>query len=107
MTCEPIDDRPLLEAPILVVEILSPSTRRFDTTDNVVYYGRIPSVQEIWLVNSRKRGIFVFERRDGEWHAGLPHIGKASFASRVLGRDIALDELYELTPLADFAEDEP
>jgi Uma2 family endonuclease len=106
MTCEPIDGRKLLDAPRLVVEILSPSTEGFDKTTKLAIYGRLPSLEEIWLVSSRRRAVLLYERRDATWHAGLPHIGRASFESRVLGRAVALDELYELTPLANANEDE-
>jgi hypothetical protein len=34
------------------------------------------------------------------WHAGLPLIGQASFASRALGARVALDDIYALTTLA-------
>ncbi len=53
VTCDP--PRPgdrLIRDPILVVEILSPSTSVFDRQSKVPDYRRIPSVQEILLINS-------------------------------------------------------
>lgn len=100
VTCEPIDERVLFEAPRLVVEILSPSTGRYDRLTKLPIYGRLGSVEEIWLVGSTQRLVQLYERLESGWHAGLPLIGKAAFPSRVLGVAVALDEVYALTALA-------
>jgi Uma2 family endonuclease len=105
MTCEPVDDGRLFESPRLIVEVLSPSTQGFDKTTKLAIYGGLPSVEEIWLLSSRRRAVLLYERREGSWHAGLPHIGRAAFDSRVLGCSITLDEIYALTPLAEVDED--
>lgn len=107
MTCEPVDDRHLFEAPRLIVEVLSPTTQGFDRTTQgfdrttkLAYHGRLPSVEEIWLVGSVRRSVLVYHREQDDWRAGLPLIGQAAFASRVLDRAVTLDEIYALTPLA-------
>lgn len=99
MTCEPDADAPTFDAPRLVVEVLSPSTRGHDERWKVPAYGRLPSVEEIWLVGAEARWVIAWQRDAGGWHAGLPLIGEASFASRVLAATVTLDELYRLTSL--------
>ncbi len=99
VTCEPIDARHLYEAPWLVVEVLSPSTQAYDKTAKLPRYAALPSVEEIWLLGSRARSLTLWERIAGDWHAALPMIGRASFVSRVLGVEVSLDSIYELTTL--------
>jgi Uma2 family endonuclease len=100
VTCEPVDDQHLYEAPMLVVEVLSPKTRTYDKKTKVPAYAALPSVEEVWLVESEARWVQVYERIETGWHAGLPLIGQSSFRSRVLGTEIALDDIYTLTVLA-------
>jgi Uma2 family endonuclease len=100
VTCEPPDRRHLSEAPLLVVEVLSPSTQSYDKTAKLPRYAALPSIEEIWLVGSRARSLTLWERVAGSWHAALPMIGRAAFLSRVLGIEVSLDAVYELTTLA-------
>ena len=54
VTCEPLrtEDR-LIREPVLIVEVVSPSTAVFDRQTKVADYRRIPSVQEILLIDWR------------------------------------------------------
>lgn len=99
VTCEEPREAPYVEAPRLVVEILSPSTERLDKTTKVPAYGRLPTVEEIWLVSAARRWVLVWRRTEGGWLAQLPYEGEASFASPVLGGEVALDDLYDLAGL--------
>jgi Uma2 family endonuclease len=101
MSCEPQDDRPLLEAPRLVVEVLSPGTERFDHNAKLAGYTAVPSIEEVWLVGSTRRYVIVYARLATGWHAGAPFIGRALFASPALGCDVTLDEVYARTSLAE------
>ena len=50
VTCEPIDEnRHLAAEPRLVVEVLSPSTDRYDQTRKLADYQGLPTVDEVWL----------------------------------------------------------
>lgn len=100
LTCEPVRGQHLYGAPRLIVEVLSPSTRGFDKRHKVPAYAGLASVEEIWLVDSRARWVQAYARQAGGWHAGLPLIGQARFASPVLGAVVALDDVYALTTLA-------
>ncbi|HMR29643.1 MAG TPA: Uma2 family endonuclease [Geminicoccaceae bacterium] len=98
-TCEPPDDEGILEAPRLIVEVLSPSTKGIDKMRKVPDYSLLPSVEEIWLVESRGRWVVVWSRVDGVWVGTLPLTGSQSFRSRVLAADVHLDRLYRHTEL--------
>src|SRR3954447_17611174 len=100
MTCEPVEGKHLYEAARLVVEVLSPSTDSYDKRFKLPRYAGLPSIEEIWLVDSRVRLVHAWQRVDGRWQDGLPLIGHATFTSRVLGVEVSLDAVYDLTSLA-------
>lgn len=106
MTCESLDERELFEAPRLIVEVLSRTTRSYDKRHKVPLYGELPSVEEIWLVDAGARWLQIYERLAAGWHGGLPLIGQATFASRVLGVTVSLDDIYRLTALATSSPDD-
>jgi Uma2 family endonuclease len=99
MTCEPATDEQLHREPRLIVEILSPSTKGIDKRRKVPDYGRLPSVGEIWLVDSRERGVLVWRRVEGTWVGSFPYTGEDRFWSPVLGVEVGLDRLYRNTGL--------
>lgn len=51
-------------APDLVVEVLSPSTQKYDRTTKKALYERF-GVKELWLVDPLSKSIEVFHLRDG------------------------------------------
>ena len=55
-------------APDLVVEIISPSTSRYDLGEKRAMYER-HGVHEYWIVDPNKESISVLESRDGEFVA--------------------------------------
>ena len=63
------------------------------------HYIQLPTVREIWLVDSRARWVQVWQRTENAWIVTLPLHGSAEFASEVLGDRVALDELYRNTGL--------
>lgn len=56
VSCDPMDrtQKKAIKAPIMVVEVLSPSTERVDRTEKLRVYQRYPTIQEILLVDSRQ-----------------------------------------------------
>jgi Uma2 family endonuclease len=53
-------------APDWVCEVLSPRTRRFDTTEKRDLYGR-NGVGHLWYVDPDARTLEVFQHREGAW----------------------------------------
>jgi Uma2 family endonuclease len=98
VTCETIDPRRLMEQPALLVEVLSPSTRRDDLGVKVPAYEEMGSVREIWAVESEQRSVRVWRRTEGGWIKTLP-IRAGGFRSEALEDEVALDELYAGTGL--------
>lgn len=57
-----------IHAPILVIEVLSPSTQSYDRSQKFALYRRLASLQEYILVDPETRRIDGFRRRaDGRW----------------------------------------
>ena len=51
--------------PVIVVEVLSPSTQSIDSGDKLADYFKVPSIQHYLVVRTRRREIIHY-RRDGE-----------------------------------------
>jgi Uma2 family endonuclease len=56
------------DAPVLIIEVVSPSTRGYDYSTKLVMYRRIPSLQQYVLVDPGERTVESYSRRpDGSW----------------------------------------
>ena len=91
VTCRPPEAE--IVDPLLVIEVLSPSTRSRDFADKLPDYKTLPSVLEIWLVDSERRWVQVWWREAEGWH-GRDHVGGGTFHSAVLDGPVPLEELY-------------
>lgn len=61
-----IVDRWVMGAPDLVVEVLSPGTRRFDRNRKLRAY-ELAGVREAWLVDGSSNTVIVFSGEDNRW----------------------------------------
>jgi Uma2 family endonuclease len=80
--------------PIVVVEVLSPSTESYDRGAKAQHYLRIPALREYVLVNHALRRVEVFRKNEAqrfEWFTFEEH-DEAEFAS--LGVRIAVAGIY-------------
>jgi Uma2 family endonuclease len=95
VTCEPprSGDR-LIRDPILVVEILSPGTSVFDRQTKVPDYRRIPSVQEILLIDSETVFAEILRRSGETWVAEIVHGPDAVLTLASIPLTVAISELY-------------
>jgi Uma2 family endonuclease len=100
VTCDERDRQPkstFIAHPRLIIEVLSPSTARFDRTEKFADYRTIPSLSEYVLVSTDGRQIEQFQRDDrGQWNklefADLLQLASVDCA-------IAIDEIYEDTDI--------
>lgn len=99
VTCAPIEPGRATVEPLLIVEILSPSTRRLDLGEKAQAYAELPACREIWLVDSERRRVQLWRRAEEGWIVSLPIAGRSRFRSACLEDEIALDELYADTGL--------
>jgi Uma2 family endonuclease len=100
-TCAPPSDSIAVRDPMLIVEVISPSNEKDELATKVQAYIKLASVQEIWLLDSRKRWFQQWRRAGAEqWIVTLPLAGDARFESPTLAATVALDRLYRNTGLA-------
>lgn len=70
VTCTEADRRSdfIKTEPLLVIEVLSPSTALFDRDKKFASYRQLPSLQEYVLVDTEQQSIECYRRADnGEW----------------------------------------
>lgn len=102
VTCSGYDtEERILEDPILLVEILSPSNQA-ETWSNVWTYAAMPSVREILVVRSDSIGAQLLRRNpDGTWpDRPVPVEDGDTLTLESLGFSAPLSALYRTTRLA-------
>lgn len=74
VSCEEADRQRALaiQAPCLVVEVLSEGTAAYDRGAKFAAYRRLPSLQEYLLVDIDRRSLEVFRRQPQGWVLGEP-----------------------------------
>jgi Uma2 family endonuclease len=108
VTCTPPErGQQLLQDPLLIVEILSPGTALYDRQTKVSDYRRIPSVQEILLIDSASIFAEVLRREGDRWITEIVRGPQAILSLASIGLTAAMSELYEGIDLPDQAAAEP
>jgi Uma2 family endonuclease len=83
------------DEPRLVIEILSPSTMRFDRFQKLAEYQRHPSIAVILLVDSEKPQVAVWRRSGDIWDTVEIEGIEATVDLPEIGTALPLTELYE------------
>ena len=79
-------------APVVIVEILSKSTRRFDQTEKRLRYQKTPTLEEYVLIEQDKGEIQVFSKKD-HWQSFYYYLGdEITFSS--LGVTVLVEDIY-------------
>jgi Uma2 family endonuclease len=91
--------------PVLIIEILSPTTEDYDRGRKLFHYRSIPSLQTILLVAQDKAHVEMYERQpDGRWvlsetesmgeELDLPAVGARLAVADVYHRVLASDSIF-------------
>ena len=99
VTCSPThggDD--IVPAPVVVIEIVSPSTEREDRGRKKLDYFATPSVRQYAIVEQDERWIDLYTRTDAGWIDEII-TGDAMLNLSAIGAAISLDAIYEDTEL--------
>ncbi len=65
VSCTPMNTEAIfLESPVLIAEILSPSTAAIDRREKLLSYGRISSVREYIIIHQSTKRIEIFSKGD-------------------------------------------
>lgn len=104
VTCHPVEEGWETKDPILIVEILSPSTEQDDRKVKLQDYRRLPSVREIVLIDPYRIFCEVHRRQaNGVWLLDLLTEREARLMLDSVGLDIPLLDLYANLPAAESA----
>jgi Uma2 family endonuclease len=93
------EDRNVVLNPVVVVEVMSPSTEEYDRGEKLEHYKRIASLREIVLVGHREKAVEVVRREaDGAW---TKHVARSGDPVKLvsLGCELFVEDVYR-DPLA-------
>lgn len=102
-TCAALDlgpdaPRDYVEAPTLVVEVLSDSTEAVDRREKLLSYRRLESLQEYVLIDQNKAWVEVYRRTPTGWMQAVFEGGETVRLDSV-GLDVPMVDLYADTGL--------
>jgi Uma2 family endonuclease len=96
VTCQPPrSGDQLISDPVLIVEVLSPTTGLHDLHTKVADYRRIPSVEEILLIDSTSVFAEVLRREGDRWITEIVRGPQATLSLASIGLTAAMSELYD------------
>jgi Uma2 family endonuclease len=88
--------------PVIIVEVLSKSTRRFDKTSKRLQYQQIPSLEEYVLIEQDSDEVQVFSKQQ-HWQSSFYYLGDAiTFAT--IGVTMRVEDIYYQVNNADVLE---
>jgi len=98
IACDPLVRHPELPSLVtnlrVVVEVLSPSTARYDREQKRLYYQTLESLQEYLLVHQDHRRVEVWRRDGDDWRMTTHDAGdRAPLPS--IDAELDVDELYD------------
>ncbi len=86
-------DNYFADSPVVIVEVLSKSTRKTDTTVKLIRYINLPSLQEYVLIEQDIVSVQVL-RKSNDWKTEYYYLGDmVSFSS--IGLSLAVEEIYD------------
>ena len=96
VSCRPYQrGEQLVSDPVLVVEVLSPGTERYDRHTKVPAYCEIASLNEILLIDSEAAYAEVLRREGDRWTVALLHGREAILYLTSVELRVSMAELYE------------
>ena len=97
VSCDPLDHSAdvFLTSPVLVIEVLSPSTEAYDRGEKFAAYRQLPSLKEYVLVDPETRAVEIYRRDEsGRWYLCEPDSAR-SFELTSVDLAVGVDALFE------------
>lgn len=88
-----VEEKRLTGPPDLVVEVLSPSTAKYDRDQKFQAYER-HEVSEYWIVDPHHRYLEAWTLQDGAYHKIGVFAARDTFDSPVLKQTLQIDEIF-------------
>jgi Uma2 family endonuclease len=79
--------------PVLVVEVLSPSTQEIDRIDKNAEYAATPSIRHYVMLEQTARAATIFSREGADWTGRLV-LAEGALSLTALGIDVPLAGIY-------------
>jgi Uma2 family endonuclease len=99
VTCTPFGGKDdIVPEPIVVIEVISPSTEREDRGRKKFDYFATPSIKQYAIIEQDARRVDLYTRAGTEWIDQVVE-GSAVLKLSAIGVEISLDEIYEDTEL--------
>jgi Uma2 family endonuclease len=92
------DDADAVTNPVVIIEVLSPTTEGYDRGEKARNYRLLPSLREYVLVSQHEPLVEVWEPDGRSWRT-REYVAGETIQLRSLGIELAVDELYR-DPLA-------
>jgi len=109
VVCSPVaNSATIVNDPVVIFEVLSPSTASTDRTIKAREYQATPSVQRYVMLEQDRVAATVYARTDGEWNVQIL-LKDALLSMPEIGVEIPLPEFYEgldLTPPEDLEQEQ-
>ena len=80
--------------PCLVIEVLSPSTARFDRREKVASYREIPSIEEYVLVGQKPTNVVIYRRAE-QWKPQVLDAPESVLELRTVGLSLPVARIYK------------
>lgn len=88
------DDRSGVINPLLIVEVLSDSTERYDRGAKFAHYRHLASLREYVLVSQHEPRVEVYRRNEHRRFELFEAVAGETFELAAIGATIAVDEIY-------------
>lgn len=92
---EEIGTEKLLTNPTLIVEVLSPSTEKFDREGKFKEYKSIPSFREYLLISQDKRFVTLYTKYNEKFWFQSEYVAGETLKLESLDIELSVDEIYE------------
>ncbi|WP_114791217.1 Uma2 family endonuclease [Niabella yanshanensis] len=89
------EQRDTVKNPTVIFEVLSATTREYDTSKKFLFYQRIPSLKEYILIDSTLRSVVIYRRQEDElWNIAVTEGAEGSLKISSIGFSLSFKELY-------------
>ena len=93
--CGKLQRQNFVTDPLIVVEVLSPSTMDFDRGDKLRFYKRLPTLTQIVLVYQDQMRIEQYQRTDIGWEPEVLTRPTQELVFPAFGQGLSLGEVYQ------------
>jgi Uma2 family endonuclease len=109
VTCEPIDAKSAYkQLPVLIVEVLSPSTSHIDRREKLVAYRHLNSLRQYLIVHQNRYRIEAYRKdKNGQWEVTvITRNDMVSFTALPCELEISTEVIYEGVALQPTVEED-